>query len=397
MDNLYPPEENVFRQTLGHYPTGVAVVTAAKADGAPVGMTVGSFTSVSLDPPLVAFLPAKTSNSWATLRECGDTFGVNILAADQELVCRRIASSGSDKFKDVTWHPSPLGLPILDGCVAYLECRTTEIRDAGDHDLVLGEVIQMGVQRPTESLLFFRGGYGSFRPRSLAAGSPQLFDQLRFVDVARPIVERLASDSGHEITALVLHDGELITAAAANDASSMSRIRVGRQTPFLPPVGAVHAAYGPDHVRSYWLSQLPKDAEQEAERAERMLETIRQRGYGFTVGHEVGSAIETMGLRRSSDSSPEALREFRETIRRASEHYNIEFLSPQRDYEFHAATAPVFHPRHGLAFTLTLWGPPGSISYDAMMAKIAQLVHAARMCSDALSYVDSESFAPAGN
>lgn len=391
MDNLYPPHEGIYRQTLGHYPTGVAVVTATKADGTPTGMTVGSFTSVSLDPPLVAFLPSKTSSSWAALRECGDTFGVNILAADQEVVCRRIASSGTDKFKDVAWHESPLGLPILDGCVAYMECKVAEVRDAGDHDLVLGEVVQMGVQRPTESLLFFRGGYGSFRPRSLAVGTPQLFDQLRFVDVARPIIERLASDSGHEITALVLHEGDLITTAAANDGSHMSRLRVGRRTPFLPPVGAVHAAYGPDSVRSYWLSQLPENATAEAARAERMLDTIRNRGYGFTVGHQVGRAIEAMGQRRARDNSAEALREFRDTIRRASDGYNVEFLSPQREYEFHAATAPVFHPRHGLVFTITLWGPSGLIAYDGMMARIDQLVHAAHVCSDALSYVDSES------
>lgn len=390
MDNLYPPDEGTYRQTLGHYPTGVAVVTAMTADGTPTGMTVGSFTSVSLDPPLIAFLPSKTSSSWAALRKCGETFGLNILAADQEVVCRRIASSGTDKFKDVTWHPSPMGLPILDGCVAYMECKISEVRDAGDHDLVLGEVLQMGVQRPTESLLFFRGGYGSFRPRSLAIGTPQLFEQLRFVDVARPIIERLASDSGNEITALVLHEGDLITTAAANDGSHISRLRVGRRTPFLPPVGAVHAAYGPDSVRSYWLSQLPKDATAEASRAERMLDTIHDRGYGFTVGHQVGRAIESMGHRRSRDPSPEVLREFREAIRRASSSYNIEFLSPQREYEFHAATAPVFHPRHGMVFTVTLWGPGGLISYDAMMAKIDQLVHTARVCSEALSYVDSE-------
>ncbi|MBB2893846.1 flavin reductase [Flexivirga oryzae] len=391
MDNLYPPDEGIYRQTLGHYPTGVAVVTAMKPDGTPTGMTVGSFTSVSLDPPLIAFLPSKTSSSWAALRECGDTFGVNILAADQEVVCRRIASSGNDKFNAVAWHESPLGLPILDGCVAYLECRVSEVRDAGDHDLVLGEVVQMGVQRPTESLLFFRGGYGSFRPRSLAIGTPQLFEQLRFVDAARPIIERLASDSGHEITALVLHEGDLITTAAANDGSHMSRLRVGRRTPFLPPVGAVHAAYSPESVRNYWLSQLPKDATDEAQRAERMLDTIRERGFGFTVGHTVGRAIESMGQRRSRDPSPEALREFREVIRRASANYNIEFLSPQREHEFHAATAPVFHPQHGLAFTLTLWGHGGSVSYDTMRATIDQLVHTARVCSDALSYVDSES------
>ena len=105
-------DSNTFRETLGHFPTGVVVVTTT-VDGEPLGMVVGSFTSVSLDPPLVAYLPARTSSSYAKLG-ASDTFCVNVLAASQEALCRQFASRTGDKYAGVAWHPSELGSPILD-------------------------------------------------------------------------------------------------------------------------------------------------------------------------------------------------------------------------------------------------------------------------------------------
>src|SRR4051812_1520426 len=102
-----------FRETLGNYPTGVAVVTAVAADGNPAGMVVGTFSSVSLDPPLIAFFPARTSGSFARLRTA-QAFCVNVLASDQEPLCRRLATGGADKFDGIRWTPGPLGSPILE-------------------------------------------------------------------------------------------------------------------------------------------------------------------------------------------------------------------------------------------------------------------------------------------
>src|SRR5271170_6112265 len=90
-----------FREVLGQYPTGVVVVTAISPNGDAVGMTVGSFTSVSLDPPLVAFIPAKLSSSWKALRESGRSIGVNVLAADQEDVCRAMVKRKDRKFDGI--------------------------------------------------------------------------------------------------------------------------------------------------------------------------------------------------------------------------------------------------------------------------------------------------------
>ena len=105
-------EPDVFRSVLGHFPTGVTAVTAVN-NGKPIGMAIGSFTSVSLDPPLVAFLPGKDSGSWKEIRESG-SFCVNVMGQDQMDVCGVMASRAEDKFADVAWIPASTGSPIIE-------------------------------------------------------------------------------------------------------------------------------------------------------------------------------------------------------------------------------------------------------------------------------------------
>jgi 3-hydroxy-9,10-secoandrosta-1,3,5(10)-triene-9,17-dione monooxygenase reductase component len=150
-----------FRRVLGHYPTGVCVVTAVERDGAPIGMVVGSFTSVSLDPPLVAFFPAKSSSSWPRIQQVGK-FCVNILASDQLPLCRQIAAPGPDKFRDIAHRVSANGSPILDDVVAWIDCTLDAVHDAGDHHIVIGRVASLEVERADRPLLFFQGKYGEF-------------------------------------------------------------------------------------------------------------------------------------------------------------------------------------------------------------------------------------------
>lgn len=154
-----------FREVLGQYPTGVVVVTAMSSGGEPLGMTVGSFTSVSLTPPLVAFLPSKESSSWRALREAGSGFCVNVLGAGQQDVCRQIAMRKSGKFDGIDWARSAAGNPVIGGCVAYVDCVTEAIHDAGDHHIVIGRVRELDVLTSEDPLLFLRGDYGSFAPR----------------------------------------------------------------------------------------------------------------------------------------------------------------------------------------------------------------------------------------
>lgn len=148
-----------FRHVLGHLPTGVVVITAVDADG-PAGMAVGTFTSVSLDPPLVGFLPALSSTTFPRIRAAG-SFCANVLAADQEDVCRAFSVSGGDKFAGLGWHPAPSGAPVLDGVVAWIDCAIAGVQPAGDHVFVLGAVRDLDVSSGAEPLLFHRGGYGT--------------------------------------------------------------------------------------------------------------------------------------------------------------------------------------------------------------------------------------------
>src|SRR6185295_773399 len=138
-----------YRQVLGHFPTGVTVITASLA-GEPVGLAVGSFASVSLEPPLVGFFPDRSSSSWPKIREAG-SFCVNILEESQEDVCRRFAMKGDDKFAGLGWSPAATGSPLID-----------QVIDAGDHFCVLGAVRDLGIGHDGRPLVFFRGGYGRF-------------------------------------------------------------------------------------------------------------------------------------------------------------------------------------------------------------------------------------------
>jgi 3-hydroxy-9,10-secoandrosta-1,3,5(10)-triene-9,17-dione monooxygenase reductase component len=149
-----------YRQVLGHFATGVTVITAVDR-GEPVGMAANSFSSVSLEPPLVLFCAAYSSSTWPRI-DSADRFCVNILASQQEDVCRVFAAKGADRFSQIGWRPAESGAPILEGALAWLDCTIDARHDAGDHVIVVGRVQDLGVADSGTPLLFYRGGYGRF-------------------------------------------------------------------------------------------------------------------------------------------------------------------------------------------------------------------------------------------
>jgi flavin reductase (DIM6/NTAB) family NADH-FMN oxidoreductase RutF len=149
-----------FRRVLGHIPTGVVVVTGLDAERGPVGMTVGSFTSVSLDPPLVAFLPSRTSSTWARMRAAG-SFVVNVLGAHQRHISHAFAAADGDRFDSVAWSRAGSGAPLIDGAVAWIDCNVEAVHEAGDHYWVLGRVRELEVVSTAPPLVFYRGAYES--------------------------------------------------------------------------------------------------------------------------------------------------------------------------------------------------------------------------------------------
>ncbi|WP_033817544.1 flavin reductase family protein [Kitasatospora sp. MBT63] len=159
-----PVRADRFRSVLSHYPTGVVLVTAPPQDPAqpPPAMIVGTFTSVSLDPRLVGFLPAKSSTSWPRIRAAG-RFCVNVLAADQQQVCRSFAARDPARW-EVPYRLTPAGCPALLDALAWLECEPAGETDAGDHWFVTATVRDLAVQRTGAPLVFLRGGYGRCVP-----------------------------------------------------------------------------------------------------------------------------------------------------------------------------------------------------------------------------------------
>ena len=168
-----------FRRVLGHFPTGVTVVTAAGADG-PEGMAIGSFSSVSLDPPLVMFCPGHESASWSRMRPAG-SFSVNVLGDHQADVSRVFAGKSDDRFDGLGIRVEATGAPVIEGCLAWIDCTVHAVHDGGDHDIVVGRVEALGVDSDGDGdgadgagadgagagrgpLIFFKGGYGRYQP-----------------------------------------------------------------------------------------------------------------------------------------------------------------------------------------------------------------------------------------
>ena len=152
-------DDREFRDAMGQFATGVVIATGC-LEGEPFGFAAQSFASLSLDPPLVALCPAKSSTSWPKLQASGN-FCINILGEDQRSVCENFAQTGIDKFSEIGWQPGETGSPVLAGVLAYIDCELAVEHDAGDHTIAIGRVKDLGVlDAERKPLVFHRGGYG---------------------------------------------------------------------------------------------------------------------------------------------------------------------------------------------------------------------------------------------
>lgn len=360
-----------FREVLGHYPTGVVVVSACDESG-PTGMTIGSFSSVSLDPPLIAYLPMRTSRVFERLRNAG-TFCVNILAGDQEALCRHFASGPRD-FGAISWTRSAGGAPILADTVGWIECTTHAVHDAGDHYLVLGEVRDLAVTRPVPPLLFFQGGYGRFTPRSLAP-LPQrdLITGVRLAEAARSELEALADTLDAHTSALAAVGGELVIVAAATPARSGGRPLdppPGDRIPLRPPLGELYVAWQDEASIDAWLDQAqPCDPALRAAYRHR-LRTARERGWAMAMTGSRPEAEFYADLRAytSADLTPERARHIEARIAEAAAAYDPVDIVAGRRYDVQSIVAPVT-------------GPDGRVHLVLRLCQLAQQAEAAEVLS----------------
>lgn len=157
-----PVPSAVMREVLGHFVSGIVVITAVGPAG-PLGFTCQSFASLSLEPPLVSFAPARSSTTWPRIREVG-AFCVNVLAAGHEDLSTGFARSGGDKFDGVGWRAAPSGAPVLHGVSAWVDCTLWNEYDGGDHTVAIGLVHDLGAVPDRLPLLYYRGRYGVTAP-----------------------------------------------------------------------------------------------------------------------------------------------------------------------------------------------------------------------------------------
>jgi flavin reductase (DIM6/NTAB) family NADH-FMN oxidoreductase RutF/DNA-binding IclR family transcriptional regulator len=388
LDSIDPKR---FRHVLGHFPTGVAVVTAAHAEHGPVGMAVGSFTSVSLDPPLVAFLPDRSSSSFPRIRETG-SFCVNVLADDQEPVCRAFATRGVDKYAGNEWIPGPTGSPILSGAVAWIDCDIGDVLEAGDHYIVVGRVRDLQVAGESSPLLFFRGGYGRFSTASLSApAAPDLLSHLRQVDRARPEMERVAEDLGLECLAVAPVGDELVTVASAGHSFGHQAVeRVGQRMPFVPPLGALFLAWAEPEAVDRWLRRLGSEVgPDEAAMYRRMVERVRTRGWSLALRTRGQIAFELAlaeWTSRGGDVQHEAIHRAALQLGTAShERTDAELAMPV--VQVRNISAPVWDDR-GVVLMLTLIGLPTSSHFTEVERYRQRLLRGARLITEALGGSD---------
>ena len=335
---------------LGQFPTGVAVVTAVGQDGQPVGMAVGSFTSVSLEPPLVGFLPAVTSKTWPEIEKAG-RFCVNILSAEQESLCRGFSRSGGDKFADVSWFPSPEGAPILNDALAWIHCDIARVDPAGDHVIVLGAVTGMQVQSESAPLVFFRGGYGGFRPGALVAGDPQgdLAVPLRIVDLARQDIDSLSErwNAQCAVTAMV-GDQIVVLAVAGATEDGVSNAFIGGRNRAVPPFGATFMAWEPEERVAAWLASAPPSVDRHA-----LLERLdAMRNRGFAVSLEGGGVRDWEHVMSGTTAGDQAHREVLSTM---TQSFDAQFEATEAEH-IRNVHVPVLGPDGRVGVVLNVGG-----------------------------------------
>lgn len=363
-----PEDQTWFRRVLGQFPTGVTLVTAQVA-GEPSGLLIGSFASVSLDPPMIAFYPGKGSTTWPRIREAG-SFCVNVLAADQEDVCRAMLSKDAGRFGRFSWAPSTAtGSPALAEAVAWIDCRIESVADAGDHWMVLGRVVDldMGDRMP---LLFFRGGFGRFETGARIATEIDLGPLLHALNRVRTGLERLADRHDCECVAVAHVNDEIVLLASAGS-SSVAGLpsRVGERAPAMAPFGRSIMAWESDRVVDRWLSAVRDPGIREEYRA--MLGLVRRRGYSVSLDRDPDLA--------PGDTPPGDLRTVLDS--------GVECLDPETVASSPVSVAvPVLGPEGYPLLALAAYALPPGVDVPGVAQDLEQLAHgesAPRRMSDA--------------
>ena len=362
-----PEDRAWFRYVLGQYPTGVTLITATSGSGDTAGMVVGTFSSVSLDPPLVAFMPDISSTSWPKIRAAG-SFCANVLTAGQQDVCRAFSRKAEDRFSASEWAQTPSGSPRLVDSAAWVDCEIVDVIRAGDHDIVIGQVNALGVGSSKElPLLFLRGGYGSFSIPSIISPATALTRHVRAADAARPEIEALAADLHLEVMVSgVVDDSVVVLAAAGVDSSAGgSPSRVGVSFGLAAPLAPLHVAWAGEAAEARWLANAQDIiGETDSDLARSELSQAREKGYSVSIDVGAAAEFERIVLAPSDSEAPDLSGVLPKLLAHLTAAGPAAIDNPSGVTSLHA---PVFDAAGQVAITLTVNGFTGTESAEVLV------------------------------
>lgn len=382
------PDAADFREVLGHFPTGVVLVTGIAEDGEPVGMILGTFMSVSLEPPIVGFLPARDSSTWARLKTAKG-FCVNVLAADQTDLCRSFSRKGREgRFEDIGWTPSSAGAPVVDGAIATIDCTVRSVLDGGDHVIVLGDVTDLQLRGSGMPLLFFQGGFGRFTTHSLVIGAEGgLIEATRSAELARAEIEGLAERLNAECALLTRSGDATVVVAAATAGSRQPAARLGVRLPLVPPLGATFMAYADHESAEQWLRRKHPLDKVPAEDYRRRLDIIRERGWSvdMTSAYSEAEFFDVIDRFGGDDVTPAQQRELLATISAVSGGYVTIDIEPGRVYDIGGIMAPVLDNQGNAQLVLRASQLPGPVPGTQIHNWIAEVTAVASRIEDVIA------------
>jgi flavin reductase (DIM6/NTAB) family NADH-FMN oxidoreductase RutF len=340
-------DQQVFREVSGHYPTGVAVVTGRDALGNVLALVVGTFSSVSLDPPLVSFMPMKTSRTFDRMRYC-TSLCINIIGGRQEREVVTIAQRWENKLEGIDWFASPSGDPVLSDSIAWIDTRVCQVVEAGDHWIVLCAVNDLAVTNPVAPLIFFQGGYGSFVCTSLMARMDhEILPAIQAAHGARAHVEALATRIGCAVSVFTaVGSDEMAAVLQATGAAVDGDSILAQRIPMVPPIGDTYLFDLPTEEQERWIAKLRNGDDEEKLVHRDRLAFVRANGYLVSFLPAEGQAAYT-SMRQATKTyetgrmTPSQERQIRESIRRTPVDYRTREIDDTQCYDVGSLVLPV--------------------------------------------------------
>lgn len=335
--NIQNFDQRAYRNALGNYPTGVAVITAQSEGNEVASMVVGTFSSVSLDPPLISFMPRMGSRSFQKLQE-SNRFTINVLAFDQAETCSAIARRDQDFLGSIQWEHSDSGTIALPGVLATINCSFGDVIEAGDHYIVLGEVNGFTARRNVAPLVFFQGAYGGFSSRDANTCDVQLAEAVAAASKTTPAIGKLAETLNTETSVLARINEDFFTVGIAAHGPRLERL--GERHPVVPPLGEFFVAWNKEE-QQVWLDKI-QDSEVRL-MLESRLSRARERGWAVSLRNSYRSEEILSALRSYQEPflAPALQREIEATIKQADKYYQDQELADQENYPVESIVVPV--------------------------------------------------------